>query len=173
MYYCFRWGKNVNNDLTYIYIHIQYLVSSQIIYYCSNRPNLLLRQKLSRKQNFYQHLQTDLSSPGILSSDQISEIMNIYSGPCPIQHLYRVGSPTPLRVVAKEELFDLFEKVHTEGGKHLGGARLFVELKQHYTAFPRDIVLAFIKSCSECQLQKCKKSLKSTVVKPLHSLDFA
>ena len=55
----------------------------------------------------------------------------------------------------------------------MGRDRLFVELKQHYTGFARDIVLAFIKSCSECQLQKCKKSLKSTVVKPLHSTDFA
>ena len=76
-------------------------------------------------------------------------------------------------MVAKEELFELFEKVHTEGGKHLGRDRLFVELKRHYTGFSRDIVLGFLKSCNECQLQKCKKSLKSTVTKPLHSPDFA
>ena len=121
-------------------------------------------------------------------SEQISGILNIYSGPCPTsskserqkyyrvrktyivkhllntRYLYRNESPTPLRFVAKEELFDLFEKVHTEGGKHLGRDRLFVELKKQYTGFSRDIVLGFLKSCNECQLQKCKKSLKSTVL---------
>ena len=75
-------------------------------------------------------------------------------------------------MVAKEELFDLFEKVHTEGGKHLGRDRLFVELKKQYTGFSRDIVLGFLKSCNEYQLQKCKKSFKSIVTKPLHSPDF-
>ena len=101
---------------------------------------------LSRKQTFYQYIETNLSSSGILSSEQISGIINIYSGPCPTsskserqkyyrvrktyivkhllktRYLYRNESPTPLRVVAKEELFDLFEKVHIEGGKHLGRA---------------------------------------------------
>ena len=152
---------------------------------------------LSRKQTFYQYIETNLSSSGILSSEQISGIINIYSGPCPTspkserqkyyrvrktyivkhllntRYLYRNESPTPLRVVAKEELFDLFEKVHTKGGKHLGRDRLFVELKKQYTEFSRDIVLGFLKSCNECQLQKCKNSLKSTVTKPVYSPDFA
>ena len=152
---------------------------------------------MSRKQTFYQYIETNLSSSGILSSEQISGIISNYSGPCPTsskseqqkyyrvrktyivkhllntRYLYRNESPTPLRVVAKEELFNLFEKVHTEGGKHLVRDRLYVELKKQYTGFSRDIVLGFLKSCNECQLQKCKKSLKSTVTKPLHSPDFA
>ena len=74
------------------------------------------------------------------------------------RYLYKVGSPTPLRVVAKEEKFDLFERFNTEGVKHLGRDRLFVELKEHYAGFSRDI-MAFIKSCSECHLQKNKKPL--------------
>ena len=33
--------------------------------------------------------------------------------------------------------------------------------------------MGFLKSCNECQLQKCKKSLRNTVTKPLHSPDLA
>ena len=50
---------------------------------------------------------------------------------------------------------------------------LFVELKKQYTGFSSDIVLGFLRSYNECQLHKCKKSLKSTVTNPLHSQDFA
>ena len=35
-----------------------------------------------------------------------------------------------LKVVPYDALFDLFDKVHTEGGKHLGRDRLFSVLKQ-------------------------------------------
>ena len=70
-------------------------------------------------------------------------------------------------------MFALLVKVHPEGGKHLVRVRLFVELKQHYTGFPRYNVLAFIKSYSVYRIQKCNTSLNSTVVKPLHSPDFA
>ena len=94
----------------------------------SNCSNLESWQMLSRKQTFYQYIETNLSSSGILSSEQISGILNIYSGPCPtsskserqkyyrvrktyiVEHLlntrylYRNESPTSLRVIAKEEL---------------------------------------------------------------------
>ena len=40
-------------------------------------------------------------------------------------------------MLAKEELFDLFEKVHTEGGKHLGRDKLFVEIKKQYTGLSK------------------------------------
>ena len=78
-----------------------------------------------------------------------------------------------LRVVPKEELFDLFEKVHSEDGKHLGRDRLFFQLKKRYAGFSRKLVLAFVALCPECQLQKSKKSIKSIVVKPIRSSDFS
>ena len=78
-----------------------------------------------------------------------------------------------LRVVPKEELFDLFEKVHSEDGKHIGRDRLFFQLKKRYSGFSRKLVLAFVALCHECQLKKSKKSIKSIVVKPIRSSDFS
>ena len=73
----------------------------------------------------------------------------------------------------KNELFNLFETVHSDDGKHLGRDRLFTELKKQFAGFSRKIVLKFVGMCPECQLQKSKKSLKSTVTKPIRSSDFA
>ena len=90
--------------------------------------------------------------------------------------LYELHSPNPLRIVAREELFDLFERVHSEGGRHLGrGDRLYAELKLQYAGFSRDLVMAFVKTCQECecQLQKCRKSLKSIVTHSIRTNDFA
>ena len=70
-------------------------------------------------------------------------------------------------------MFDVFQQVHCEGGKHLGRDRLMIELKKRYCGFSKAIVQAFVKFCQECQLKKSKKSLKSTVVKPIQSPDFA
>ena len=80
----------------------------------------------------------------------------MYSGPCPVCNvslkqkyyntlkniLYQVDCSEPpqlLRVVQKEELFDLFEKVHSEDGKHLGRDRLFFQLKKRYAGFSRKL----------------------------------
>ena len=78
-----------------------------------------------------------------------------------------------LRVVSKESLFETLEAVHTEGEKHLGRDRMSVVLKQKYSGISKEVVQLFIKSCSECELQKCKKQLKSTVTKSIRSSDFA
>ena len=45
--------------------------------------------------------------------------------------------------------------------------------KKQFAGFSRKIVLKFVGMCPECQLQKSKKSLKSTVTKPIRSSDFA
>ena len=78
-----------------------------------------------------------------------------------------------MRIVSKEELFDLFERVHTEGGKHLGRDRLFADLKSQYTGVSRRLVLAFVSSSQECQLQKSLRSLKNIITHPIRSPDFA
>ena len=65
------------------------------------------------------------------------------------------------------------KKVHTEGGKHLGRDRLFSVLKQQYCGFSKEVIQVYLNSCNECQLQKCKKQLKSTVTRPIRSSDFA
>ena len=135
----------------------------------------------------------------LLSREQISEIVNIFSAPCPntsagarqrfyrirkkytvkqtqsCQILYQTASDTPtlLRVLAKEELFDVFSRVHCEGGKHLGRDRMIIELKKRYCGFSKAVVQHYVNLCKECQLKKGKKSLKGTTVKPIHSPDFA
>ena len=73
----------------------------------------------------------------------------------------------------RNELFNLYETVHSDDGKHRGRDRLFTELKKQFTGFSRKIVLKFVGMCPECQLQKSKKSLKSTVSKPDRISDFA
>ena len=78
-----------------------------------------------------------------------------------------------LQVVPKDELFDTWEKVHLEDGKHLGRDRLYVELKYIYTSFSREIVLAFAGICKNVKLRKSKKSIKRVVAKPIRSSDFA
>ena len=78
-----------------------------------------------------------------------------------------------LQVVPKDELFDIFEKVHVEDGKHLGRDRLYVCRAEKNTGFSRKVVLSFVRMCQECQLQKSKESIKSLVTKPIRSSDFA
>ena len=76
---------------------------------------------------------------------------------------------TLLRVLAKEELFDVFSRVHCEGGKHLGRDRMIIELKKRYCGFSKAVVQHYVNLCKECQLNKGKKV---TNVKPIHSPDF-
>lgn len=152
------------------------------------------------KQQFTQFIDSENSVNSVLNStEQIAEIVEIYSAPCPIissgarQRYYRIrnkftvkqtqscrllyststDTSAELRVLAKEEMFDVFQQVHCEGGKHLGRDRLMIELKKRYCGFSKEIVQAFVKYCQECQLKKSKKSLKSIVVKPIQSADFA
>ena len=100
---------------------------------------------LTRKLKFKQTLE-DNPCTSVVTSDEISAIICMHSGPCPIgnvalkQKYYRVRKryaikqihstnilylvecsepPQLLRVVPKGELFDLFKKVHSEDGKHL------------------------------------------------------
>ena len=149
---------------------------------------------LTRKQQFSQFLE-DHPCSSLFSSEEISEIIAIYTGPCPsasgalsrditglekyvvklsnsINILYQ-SQPNLMKIVPKNELFDLFETVHSHDGKHLGRDRLFTELKKQFTGFSRKIVLTFVGMCPECQLQKSKKSLKSIVTKPIRSSEFA
>ena len=88
--------------------------------------------------------------------------------------MMRVKTQNLLKVVPRDSLFDLFERVHIEGGKHLGREdSLFSVLKQRYCGFSKEVIQVYLNSCSECQLQKCKKQLKSTVTKPIRTSDFA
>ena len=154
---------------------------------------------LSRREKFNYYLQSTQCPKSVITSDEISEIISIHCGPCPsnkgahrqrfyrIKNRYSVKDSQPykylyevvansqilLRVVAKESLFDLLENIHTEGGKHLGRDRLFAVLKQKYSGFSKDLIQVSLNSCNECQLQKCKKQLKSTVTKPIRSSNFA
>ena len=89
--------------------------------------------------------------------------MDSYSGPCPSvrgtlrQKYYRIkkkylvrninttnilsqsdtATGNLLQVVPKDELFNIFEKVHVEYGKHLGRDRLYVELNKKYSGFSK------------------------------------
>ena len=103
-----------------------------------------LLEILMRKQNFNQVLEGNPCS-FIITSEEISNIIDIYSGTCPSVHgalrqryyrmrkkyivknntLYHSDTPTGnlLQVVPKDKLFDLFDKVHGEDGKHLGRDR--------------------------------------------------
>ena len=58
-------------------------------------------------------------------------------------------------------------------GKHLDRDRLFADLKSQYTGFSRSLILAFVSSCQECQLQRSRKSLKNIITHPIRSQDFA
>ena len=152
----------------------------------------------SHRTNFNEYLYSNDCPSSVMSSDQIDETINIISEPCPVnrgaerQRYYRmkkrfrysdsqspkvlyeaVGDSEALKIVAKDKLFDLFESIHTEGGKHLGRDRLYTVLKQKHSGFSKDVIQVYLNSCSECQLQKCKKQLKSTVTKPIRTSEFA
>ena len=155
----------------------------------------------NHRQKFYEKVENSSTLNGaVLSTQQITAIVDTFTGPVPSikgadrQRYYRLKkkysvrqtqssrllytssaeSPYPIRVLAKEELFDVFQNTHTSGAKHLGRDRLFTDLnKKHYSGFSREIVVLFVSLCDECQLQKSKKSLKSTVCKPIRSEDFA
>ena len=81
-----------------------------------------------------------------------------------------VGDSEVWKIVAKDRLFDLFESTHTEGGKHLGRYRLYTVLKQKYSGFSEEAIQVYLNSCSDCQLQKCKKQPKSTVTKSIRKV---
>ena len=48
-----------------------------------------------------------------------------------------VGDSEALTIVAKDKLLDIFESIHTEGGKHLGRDRLYTVLNQKYSVSQR------------------------------------
>ena len=153
---------------------------------------------LSHRTNFNKYLYSDDCPSSVKSSEQVADVLNIISGPCPVsrgaerQRYYRMikrfrftesnlskvlyeavaNSEKDLEVVSKE-VFDLVVTVHTEGGKHLGRDRLFTVLKQNYCGFSKEVIQVFLNFCSECQLQRCKKQLKSTVTKPIRTSEFA
>ena len=154
---------------------------------------------LSHRTDFNKYLYSDDCPSSVMSSEQVVDVLNIISGPCPVsrgaerQRYYRMrkrfryteskfsqvlyeavaNSEKYLEVVSKDKLFDLFVTVHTEGGKHLGRDRLSTVLKQNYCGFSKEVIQVFLNSCSECQLQRCKKQLKSTVTKPIRTSEFA
>ena len=151
-----------------------------------------------RKEKFHQFIEKNQSAcSSVLTADKIASFIHVLARPCPTskgaerqryyrikkkyivkeffstRYLFEIHSPTPLQIVSKEELFDLFERVHTEGGKHLGRDRLFADLKSQYTGFSRSLILAFVSSCQEYQLQRSRKSLKNIITHPIRSQDFA
>ena len=151
---------------------------------------------LTRKQKFSESLE-ECSCSSLYTSEQMSEIIALYTSLYPsvsgalrqtyyrfrknyvvkqsnsTNILYKANSPNLFRGVPRNELFNLFETVHNDDGKHLGRDRLFTELKKQFAGFSRKIILKFVGMCPECQLQKSKKFLKSTVTKPIRSSDFA
>ena len=152
----------------------------------------------NRKEQFYQFLYENQSAcSSVLSADKISEIIGIITGPCPpkkgaerqryyilqkkykvkeffsTKYFYEIQSSDQLRVIPKEDLFDLLYRIHNDGGRHLGRDRLYAELKGQYAGFTRGLILAFVGSCQECQLQKSRKSLKNVVTHPIRTQDFA
>ena len=96
---------------------------------------------------------------------RFSDIINILCGPCPDKkgadrqkyyrirkryvvkelhsqkHLYESMASTQnlLKVVPRDSLFDLFERVHIEGGKHLGRDRLFLYWNNVIADSPRKL----------------------------------
>ena len=107
---------------------------------------------LTRKQKFSEFL-GQCSCRSLYTSEEMSEIIALYTSPCPsvsgalrqryyrlrknyvVKHsnstniLYKANSPNLLRVEPRNELFNFFETVHNDDGKHLGRDRLFTELK--------------------------------------------
>ena len=150
---------------------------------------------LSHREIFNLFIQT---SSSVMISEQFSEVINIFCDPCTdkkganrqkycrirkryvfkelysSEHLYVSIHSTQkwFKVVSRGSLFDLFERVHT-GRKHLGRDSLFSVLKQQYCGFSKELIQVYLNSCSECQLQKCRKQLKSTVNKPIRTSEFA
>ena len=98
-----------------------------------------------RKEKFYQFIEKNQSAcSSVLTADKIASFIHVLARPCPTskgaerqryyrikkkyivkeffstRYLFEIHSPTPLQIVTKEELFDLFERVHTEGGETSG-----------------------------------------------------
>ena len=152
----------------------------------------------TRKEKFYQFIEKNQSAcSSVLTTEKIASFIHVLAQPCPTskgaerlryyrikkkyivkeffftKYLFEIHSPNPLQIVSKGDLFDLFERVHNEGGKHLGRDRLFADLKSQYTGFSRSLILAFVISCQECKLQRSRKSLKNIITHPIRSQDFA
>ena len=68
----------------------------------------------------------------------------------------RAESPYPIRVLCKEESFDVFQNTQAAGAKHLGRERLKTDLKKHYSGVSREIVVLFESLCDKCQLEQVK-----------------
>ena len=149
----------------------------------------------TRKEKFYQFIEKNQSAcSSVLTAKKIASFIHVLAQPCPTskgaerqryyrikkkytvkelfstRYLFEIHSPSPLRIVPKEELFDLFERVHTEGGKHLGRDRLFAGLKSQYTGFSRSLILAFVSSCQNCKLQRSRKSQKSIITYAVYAV---
>ena len=50
-------------------------------------------------------------------------------------YLFKILLPNQLQIVPYKELFGLFERVNTEGGKHLARDQFFGDLKSQYIGF--------------------------------------
>ena len=113
---------------------------------------------LTWKQKFSEFLE-ECSCSSLYTSEEISEMIAHYTSPCPsvsgalrqkyyrvrnnylVMHsnstniLYKANSPNLLKVMPRNELFNLFETVHSDDGKHLGRDRFFTELKNSLLDF--------------------------------------
>ena len=66
-----------------------------------------------------------------------------------------------MQVVSTDELFE-----------HTGRTKLYKRASQEFYGITEKISSVFVKTCPVCFLKKSKKSLKSTVVKPISSTEY-
>ena len=71
-----------------------------------------------------------------------------------------------LRVVPKEDLWDILENAHTELS-HAGRDRMHAYFIEHMYLIPRDVLSLFIRLCHTCQAIKGRKSTQKIIHKPI------
>ena len=102
----------------------------------------------------------------LLSKKEVYQQINKFNKPTISDRHFRAS--TVATCLPKQELFDLIEKIHSEDGKHLGGERLFFQLKKKCTGFSRILVLAFVVNSKNLRYLS-----RSIVVRPTKNSEFS
>ena len=84
---------------------------------------------------------------------------------CREQELRGIKRPQ-LRVVPKEDLWDILENAHTELS-HAGRDRMQAYFIEHMYLIPRDVTALYIRLCHTCQAIKGRKSTQKIIHKPI------
>ena len=84
---------------------------------------------------------------------------------CREQEMRGIKRPK-LRVVPKEDLWDILENAHTELS-HAGRDRMHAYFIEHMYLIPRDVISLFISLCHTCQAIKGRKSTQKIIHKPI------